>query len=176
MPDLAASRYVALIDQIGKELGYKYGWKSEVARRLDTDQSYVSKLVTGERTSVGRRTIEKASESLGLDLGFFYDSSTPESYRANLKGAEARTELDRPVPDAVHQVIEDLGDRLSGWAKGELLAQNWHPEATTYRAVRQQAEGLIEYEATGKRRGKTVRVKPKPGQVSLADTEKKRRR
>lgn len=80
--DRAKRRYLRLIEELGAEEGApEHGWKSRVARRLGIDQSFVSRLVRRDRTSIGADSIDKAVMHLRLRREYFYDAREPSTYR-----------------------------------------------------------------------------------------------
>lgn len=76
---IATARYRALVEQLGAELEHRYGWKSSVARRLLVQPSYLSKVVSGDVTTVGREIIDRAAVALGLRARFFNDPTLGEA-------------------------------------------------------------------------------------------------
>jgi hypothetical protein len=78
----AARRYLRLIEELGFEEGApKHGWKSAVARRLGVDQSYVSRLLSRDRISVGADSVEKAVTRLKIRRDYFDAAREPRSYK-----------------------------------------------------------------------------------------------
>jgi transcriptional regulator with XRE-family HTH domain len=69
--DDASRRYLKVVETLGTSLNRRYGWQAEVARRLGVDRSLVSRLVNGERTSVGVEAQQRAVERLRLPGDYF---------------------------------------------------------------------------------------------------------
>lgn len=86
--ELAASRYVLLLKELGAEMKYKRGWISEVAGRLEMDQGYLSRLLNLERTSIGIDLVARACANLNLKYDFFYGRAEPKSYKHFIGGHE----------------------------------------------------------------------------------------
>jgi transcriptional regulator with XRE-family HTH domain len=77
--DTATRRYLKVVDSLGSSLNRRYGWQAEVARRLGVDRSLVSRLVSGERTSVGAEAQQRAVERLGLQADYFTAAAEPDA-------------------------------------------------------------------------------------------------
>lgn len=56
---------------------------------------------------------------------------------------ETRTERERPVPPAVEDAINELGDRIDDDVRNQLRATNWHASAVTPGTVRSYALDLV---------------------------------
>ncbi len=89
----AASRYRLLLKELEREYGGKHGWKTRAAERLGTDQAYVSRIWSRERTSVGLDIVERARAAMNLKYEFFHGPKTPSSYHDFVGG-----EMDAPYP------------------------------------------------------------------------------
>ncbi len=131
----ASARYIALVDELGRELEHRYGWASEVARRLGVHQTMISMLHNRTRVSVGGEAVAKAIEALKLEPGYFYDTRPrPGGYRAYLReGAEPVGTVVDPVDDVTRGHVESvLAERAEEedeetieWLRGELEAMRW---------------------------------------------------
>lgn len=78
---LPTERYALLIRQLGAELGNVRGWKKRVAERLGVHPSYVSRILSGEKLTIGPDVIDRACERLGLGADFFFvEQSAPPDY------------------------------------------------------------------------------------------------
>ncbi len=75
--DQATRRYLSVVESIASSLNRRYGWQAEVARRLGVDRSLVSRLVSGERTSVGAEAQQRALERLKLPSDYFTSEAEP---------------------------------------------------------------------------------------------------
>lgn len=78
-------RFRDLIEELGQEMGYPKGWKTEVAQRLGISASFLSKVLAGKR-DVSLQTAHEAADRLGLDRSWF-TSDTP-GYRRKLITAD----------------------------------------------------------------------------------------
>lgn len=92
--DLTA-RYIALVEELGKELHHEHGWRRKVAEQLGVDQPTLSKIVRGDR-QVGWELAQRAAERLKLDPGYF-------------AGSRSRARSKKAAPPAR---IDELGARI----------------------------------------------------------------
>lgn len=140
---LATERYRLLLEQMGDELGRRYGWKSAVARELRVVPSYVTKVLEGQVATVGRDVVHRACDALGLHESFFFDESVdPSDYRTFLgKPTRATPEEQVAMPflsdwDLVH---EEAGDLLR-WSRGPVdRAAAWTAARSVMRTTLVQA-------------------------------------
>lgn len=72
MSTFQAKRYRQLVNELGEAMGYRYGWKSKVARQLGVHPSYVSKVLAEEINDVGGDVLKRALDALDLDSSFFF--------------------------------------------------------------------------------------------------------
>lgn len=94
----AATRLRDLILEIGEEMGHKHGWKMEASRRTGIHQTYVAKLLSQERTTIGLDAVARVAKKMGISKEFFH-SQEKRSYKQFKTGAHyaAWTEfLDTP--------------------------------------------------------------------------------
>ena len=124
----AVERYRLLIQQLGDEEEFSHGWQTRVGKRIGVDQTYVSKIHLGTRTSVGQQAIERAIERLGLDPSYFYgDAEGALNYRDYIGPTKT---IDAGMQ--VH-IAEDEDPLVEGWISGMGLEGQ---EAEAARAVR----------------------------------------
>jgi transcriptional regulator with XRE-family HTH domain len=64
------ARYIQLVEEIGRQMQHKRGWRGRAAEKLGVDQPTLSKIMRGERT-VGWELAERAAERLDLDASYF---------------------------------------------------------------------------------------------------------
>lgn len=77
----AATRLRDLLLEIGEELGNKHGWKMEAARRTGLHQTYIAKLLSRERTTIGLQAVERVAKKMGISVDFFR-APDARSYKA----------------------------------------------------------------------------------------------
>jgi transcriptional regulator with XRE-family HTH domain len=88
------ARYIQLVEELGRQMQHKYGWRRRAAEKLGVNQPTLSKIMRGERT-VGWELAERAVERLGLDPSYF--STLASTGPAKLTG----TQRDRAALDAL---------------------------------------------------------------------------
>ncbi len=88
------SRYIQLVEELGRQMQHKRGWRRRAAERLGIDQPTLSKIMRGERT-VGWDLAERAAERLDLDPSYF------SSLRAAGAGKSSGLQRDRAAVDAL---------------------------------------------------------------------------
>lgn len=120
----AAARYVRLVQEIGRELGMRHGWKSEVARRLDVDQSYLSRLLSRERTSVGVEKIQQAVRRMRISHEYFYGVKDPVTYRDYIVRSEPPYAAWREFLDT------ELGRSMTADERSTLASPRFHRDPT----------------------------------------------
>jgi hypothetical protein len=126
----AAKRYLKLIEELGDELGApKHGWKSAVARALGMDQSYISKILSRERMSIGVDAVESAVRHLRLDRDYFWGPREPRSYRDYL----TKSPNDGPPYPAWYEFLDSVaGKSLTADERATLASARFaHGEPTT---------------------------------------------
>jgi transcriptional regulator with XRE-family HTH domain len=80
----ARRRYLQLIEELGGEEGAPaHGWVTAVAKRVNVNQGYLSRIYRRER-EVGAETIDKAIAALRIRRAYFYDARAPKSYKEYL--------------------------------------------------------------------------------------------
>ena len=85
----ASQRYIKLIEELShEEEGRKHGWQSRVARLVDIDQSYISRLSRKEKVNPRADAIERAMAALRLRPEYFYGVAEPRSYHDFTYGNE----------------------------------------------------------------------------------------
>lgn len=84
----ASQRYIKLIEELSHEgEGRRHGWQSRVARLVDIDQSYISRLARKEKVNPRADAIERAIAKLKLRPEFFYGAQEPRTYHDYVFGA-----------------------------------------------------------------------------------------
>jgi hypothetical protein len=91
--DLTA-RYIQLVEELGREMQHKRGWRRRAAARLGVDEPTLSKITRGERT-VGWELAERAVERLELDSSYFSSHGRPVSAKST------GSQRDRAAVDAL---------------------------------------------------------------------------
>jgi hypothetical protein len=90
--DLQSRRYFGLIRELADEHGApKHGWRIRVSARLGINQSFLSRLLSGERATIGADSIDKAVMQLGMRRAYFEDHAEPASYTDFVGAAVSRT-------------------------------------------------------------------------------------
>lgn len=85
----ASKRYIQLIEELGNEgEGRIHGWQTRVARQVNIDQSYISRLARKEKIAPRANAIERAITALKLRPEFFYGVPEPRSYHDYTFGNE----------------------------------------------------------------------------------------
>lgn len=102
-PELAAERYILLVEQLAEERGHRWGWKAHVAKQLGVSPAYVSMLSSGERRGVGIDAVEKAIKRLRIDRSYFYGPHTGDPHYRDFQSAAG-------VPDLAdrHSALSDF--------------------------------------------------------------------
>lgn len=75
--DRVSERYVTLIKMLGASMGHRHGWRAEVARQLGIHGSYITRLLNGERVTVGREYVDRAIGKGLASPDFFYGDKAP---------------------------------------------------------------------------------------------------
>lgn len=121
---LAAERYALLVQQLGQELGYGYGWKSAVARTLGVHPSYISRVHKGDRTGIGGAVIARAIESLDLDRSFFTSPEEVTDYRAFVRHTATEEDFQNRAPRAAGLLGAARADVEADWEIAGALARH----------------------------------------------------
>ena len=76
--EFAAARYRALAEGLGELYGKpRQGWKTRVAKRLGVSPSYLSRVLSGDRVSIGVDVIEEAVRRVPIARSYFAPSLVP---------------------------------------------------------------------------------------------------
>lgn len=70
-PTRSAERLKMIIEQLGAQSGLQHGWRNEVAEVMGIHRSYVTKILSNERASVGRNVVRRVCERLSLSPEYF---------------------------------------------------------------------------------------------------------
>jgi transcriptional regulator with XRE-family HTH domain len=120
----AAARYVRLAEEIGREVGLKYGWPSEAARRLGVSQSYLSRLLSKERTSIGLDKVQRAIKRMHLSPDYFYGPREPASYHDYMTGREP------PYAAWAEFIATEVGRSMTPDERSTMATTRFHGEPT----------------------------------------------
>jgi hypothetical protein len=147
-----SSRFVRLLYELRDESSDTRGWKARAAKLLGMDPGFVSKLVSGERTNVGFKSVEEAMQRLRLRREYFFGDEEPTSYR-DYQGSQhpalkrfLRTTLGQTVDKDELVLLEscDFGDRSAGVT------------ASTYHAILSAVRNFGPKDATKSVRNRTT--------------------
>lgn len=139
-PDLdpVSQVYGEAIVAMGRKLGFKRGWQSAAARTFGVSRSYISKIVSGERFTVGARAYDRAVER-GLIEQYYWgprggEQQLPTAREAVVSQWDDLLAIVRPIVAA-----EVQGDEEAVAAGGVELAK-----AVLSMRIFRQAERVIE--------------------------------
>ena len=86
-PEDLTPRFRLLIDELGRRLEHKRGWKTRVAEQLGVYPPEIPKILGGSRR-IGWAVAAKASARIGLDQRFFTDDDPQRWLRAQALAAD----------------------------------------------------------------------------------------
>lgn len=104
----AAQRLVLLAREFMREMDGKHGAQAAFLRRVGMDQGTLSKLLKGERISVGLQTVEKARKAFNLKHEYFHGAREPGTYHDYVGG-----DLDAPYEAWFDFIGTELGKSMS---------------------------------------------------------------
>lgn len=106
---LSSERYVQLVRDLYEEYGANHGAQRQVAIQLRVTPDYVSKILRGDRSSVGVVAIERAINKFGVGRDYFYKPSERRVWYGDYLSPSGGSE----VNPAFHQWLSSTDHRLT---------------------------------------------------------------
>ncbi len=109
--NLQSRQYRRLMDELGGEVGKRFGWQSNVARKLGISDAFLCKIFKDVDRGVGISSVNRAVSCLGISPDYFHKgSSEGQSYRLFLNTAsDQQPDTDAPDSNAEFDVMRALG-------------------------------------------------------------------
>lgn len=113
---LSSQRYVQLVRDLYEEYGANHGAQRQVAIQLRVAPDYISKILRGDRTTVGVIVIERAINKFGVARDYFYKPSTRRVWYGDYLSPGGKA-----VNPAFHQWLSSTDHKLT-YGEYEALA------------------------------------------------------
>ncbi|HMJ16600.1 MAG TPA: hypothetical protein VK524_34535 [Polyangiaceae bacterium] len=72
---VAAEHLLMLINEIGEDMGWAWGWKAEAARQLGIGVATVAHLTLGYIDTIGTRVIDQVCAKIGVTVAEFMEET-----------------------------------------------------------------------------------------------------